>query len=125
MAHVWLSDFHDRSLSRGQKLSRRASEERGCKFFLILRRVCWPLGRGSYIQIEPDFHLLVQPFRAAQKIEFVYSCQSRNLSTGASGACAPSPSRINGKTWQATRSKKSSLFTATFYAAMPLLTSAS
>src|SRR5712675_1910280 len=23
-------------------------EERGCKFFLILRRVCWPLGRGSY-----------------------------------------------------------------------------
>jgi U3 small nucleolar ribonucleoprotein component len=31
-----------------QKLSRRASEERGCKFFQILRRVCWPLGRGSY-----------------------------------------------------------------------------
>jgi len=28
-------DFHDRSLSRGQKLSRRASEERGCEFFLI------------------------------------------------------------------------------------------
>src|SRR6266481_5628044 len=42
-----LSDFHDRSLSRGQKLSRRATEERGCKSFLILRRVCWPLSRGS------------------------------------------------------------------------------
>jgi len=41
-------NFHDRSLSRGQKLSRRASEERGYKFFLILRRVCWPLSRGSY-----------------------------------------------------------------------------
>src|SRR5258708_11150569 len=40
--------FHDRSLSRGQKLSRRATEERGCKSFLILRRVCWPLSRGSY-----------------------------------------------------------------------------
>jgi hypothetical protein len=32
---VWLPDFHDRSLSRGQRLSRRASEERGCKFSLI------------------------------------------------------------------------------------------
>jgi hypothetical protein len=27
---------------------------------------------------EPDFHLLAQPFRAAQKIELVISCQSRN-----------------------------------------------
>jgi hypothetical protein len=35
-------------LGRGQKLSRRAAEERGYKIFLILRRVCWPLGRGSY-----------------------------------------------------------------------------
>ena len=43
-----LRDFHDRSLSRGQKLSRRATEERGCKSFLILRRVRWPLSRGSY-----------------------------------------------------------------------------
>src|SRR5258707_8993877 len=34
-------DFHDRSLSRGQKLSRRASEERGCKFFLIPSSRVW------------------------------------------------------------------------------------
>jgi len=50
-ASSWWShgqDFHDRSLSRGQKLSRRASEERAYKFFRILRRVCWPLSRGSY-----------------------------------------------------------------------------
>jgi len=40
---------------------------------------------------------------AAQKIEFVFSWQSQNLSTGASGACAPAPSRFNGKTWQASR----------------------
>src|SRR6266581_2873777 len=40
-------DFHDRSLSRGEKLSRRAAEGRGCKSFLVLRRVCWPLSRGS------------------------------------------------------------------------------
>jgi hypothetical protein len=40
-------------------------------------------------------------FSAAQKIEFVFACQSRNLSVGASRACAPSPSRVNGKTWQA------------------------
>jgi len=43
---------------------------------------------------EPDFHLLAQFFLAAQKIEFVFSCQSRNLSTGASGAYAPLPSRL-------------------------------
>src|SRR5260370_7641472 len=36
-----------------------------------------------------------------EKIEFVFSCQSRNLSTGTSRACAPSPSRLDGKTWQA------------------------
>jgi hypothetical protein len=35
---------------RGQKLSRRASEERGCNFFVILRRVCWTLGRGSAVR---------------------------------------------------------------------------
>jgi hypothetical protein len=45
-----LSDFPDKSLLRGQKLSRRASEERGYKSFLILRRVCWPLSRGSYFR---------------------------------------------------------------------------
>jgi hypothetical protein len=28
--------------------------------------------------LEPDFHLLAQLFRAAQKIEFMFSCQSRN-----------------------------------------------
>src|SRR5215467_12127470 len=33
---------------------------------------------------------------AAHKIEFVFSCQSRNLSTGASGAYLPSLSRLNG-----------------------------
>jgi hypothetical protein len=31
----------------------------GCKSFLILRRVCWLLSRGSY-KLEPDFHLLSQ-----------------------------------------------------------------
>src|SRR5882762_371614 len=53
-------DFHDRSLSRGQELSRRATEERGCKFFLdfsprVLASQPWFL-----FQIEPDFHLLSQ-----------------------------------------------------------------
>jgi hypothetical protein len=47
--------------------------------------------------------LLAQRLSAAQKIECVFSCQSQNLSAGALGACAPSPSRLNGKTWQDTR----------------------
>src|SRR6266852_842502 len=49
-------DFHDRSLSRGQKLSRRASEERVYKFFSdssprVLASQPWFL-----FPIEPDFH---------------------------------------------------------------------
>ena len=46
---TWLYDFHDRSLSRVKKLSRRASEERGCNFFSDSSAAsCWPLGRGFY-----------------------------------------------------------------------------
>jgi hypothetical protein len=73
------------------------------QFFLILRRVCLALASQPrfLFEIEPDFHLLTQLFAAAQKIEFVFSRQSRNLSMGASEACAPSPSRVNGETWQA------------------------
>src|SRR2546426_3502872 len=43
---------------------------------------------------EPDIHLLSLPRRASQKIELVISCQSRNNSMGASGAYAPSLSRL-------------------------------
>ena len=46
--------------------------------FLIPSPLCWPLSRGSFFSEEPDFHILAQPFRAAQKIELVISCQSRN-----------------------------------------------
>jgi len=99
---VRLRDFHDRSLSRGQKLSQRATEERGCKSFSILRRMFLASQPRFLFEIEPDFHLLTQLFAAAQKIEFVFSRQSRNLSMGASEACASSPSRVNGETWQAT-----------------------
>jgi hypothetical protein len=49
---------NDRSLSRGQELSWRAWEERGCRVFVILRRVFWPLGPRFLFDIEPDFHLL-------------------------------------------------------------------
>jgi hypothetical protein len=34
---------------------------------------------------EPDFHWLAQQFLLPGKIELVFSCQSRNLSAGASG----------------------------------------
>ena len=37
-------------------------EERGCKLFEFFSAWCWPLGRGSYSRIEPDFHLLAQLF---------------------------------------------------------------
>jgi len=54
-----LGDFHDRSLSRGQKLSRRATEDAGVNPFLIPRRVCC-LSAVVPILDEPDFHLLSQ-----------------------------------------------------------------
>jgi hypothetical protein len=38
-SHGRFADFHDKSLSRGQELSRRAEEERRCIFFFIHRRV--------------------------------------------------------------------------------------
>jgi len=38
------------------------------------------------LDLEPDFHLLSQPVKAAQKIEFVFSCQSRNYSNGSMGS---------------------------------------
>jgi len=75
----------------------------GVKLVGFFAACFWLLSRGSYSKIEPDFHLLTQRFAAAQKIDFVFSRQSRNLSMGASEACASSPSRVNGKTRQANR----------------------
>src|SRR6266568_4027907 len=62
-----------------------------------------PASRGSVSGYPTSICCLRPASGLAQKIEFVFSRQSRNLSTGASRACAPSPSRFNGKTWQATR----------------------
>jgi hypothetical protein len=43
--------------------------------FLLLDACAGLSAAGSYVR-EPDFHLLSQPRRAAQKIELVLSCQS-------------------------------------------------
>lgn len=77
-----LSDFHDKSLSRGPKLSRRAVEERAYEFLSDRRCVCRPLSRGSSLE---------------------------TTRTGAAGACAPRPRRRHGETWQATRRRNSIL----------------
>src|SRR6266404_6770270 len=50
--------------------------------------------RWFLLDRKPDIHLLSRPRRASQKIELVISCQSRNNSMGASGAYAPSLSRL-------------------------------
>ncbi len=59
------------------------------KVFRSLQLAFAPLG-GDSSSIEN----LSRPRRASQKIEFVISCQSRNNSMGASGAYAPSLSRL-------------------------------
>jgi hypothetical protein len=102
---VQLSDFHDRVFGQERKSSPDAlRRSAGVNSFWFLA-ACLPLSRGSFLIEEPDFHLLAR-FLTAQKIEFAFSCQSRNLSTGGSRACAPSPSRILA----GYGSKKSSLF---------------
>src|SRR6267378_8206889 len=53
-----------------------------------------PLGGGSSSIENQTSICCLSPAGPAQKIEFVISCQSRNNSMGASGACAPSPSRL-------------------------------
>src|SRR5713226_9600080 len=55
------SGIHDKSLSRGQKLSSRAQEERVKKFFAIFSFAV-VASRQLFLQYaEPDIHLLSQP----------------------------------------------------------------
>ena len=98
---------------------RRSAGVNSCRFF----SACVGLSAVVPISDRTRLPFAGAAFLAAQKIEFVFSCQSRNISTEASRACAPSPSRVNGKTWQATRRRNPPCFTATLYAAMLLLIS--
>ena len=92
--HGWQADIHDKSVSRGQKLSRRASEKRVHKILRCFSsRSC--LSAVVPLRFENQTSICcLSPEGPAQKIEFVISCQSRNNSMGASGAYAPSPSRL-------------------------------
>src|SRR5256886_2078282 len=45
--HFRLADVHDKSVSRGQKLSRRASEKRGKEILQVPQLAFVPLGGGS------------------------------------------------------------------------------
>ncbi len=67
---------------------------------------------------EPDIHLLSRPRRASQKIEFVISCQSRNNSMGASGAYAPSLSRLLTRPGRLRAEEILLIFSAPCYAAV-------
>ncbi len=53
-----------------------------------------PLGGGSSSIENQTSICCLSPEGPAQKIELVLSCQPRNNSMGASGAYAPSPSRL-------------------------------
>src|ERR1700751_1298006 len=105
---MWISsfrlpDFYDRSLSRGKKPPDALGRSAGVKSLCLSRRVVLA-SRPRFLSEDRTRLPFAGAARlAAQKIEFVFSCQSQNLSTGASGACALVPSRLNGKTWQASR----------------------
>jgi hypothetical protein len=68
--HVRLHDFHDRSLSRGQKLSRRAAEERGCNSFGFFAAVL--ASQWFLFEIEPDFHLLTQLLQLLRRLSWCF-----------------------------------------------------
>ena len=59
-------------LARGKTSSRRAQEERRCKTLQFFSTSCWPLGRGFYPRIEPDFHLLVQLFWLPRRLSLCF-----------------------------------------------------
>src|SRR5260221_7162850 len=68
---------------------------------------------------EPDIHLLSQANEwSSQKIEFVISCQSRNNPMGASGAYAPSLSRLLTRPGRLRAEEILLIFSAPCYAAV-------
>jgi hypothetical protein len=44
----------------------------GVKVFAFLSAWCWPLGRGFYPRIEPDFHLLAQLVRLPRRLSLCF-----------------------------------------------------
>jgi hypothetical protein len=61
-------------------------------------------------QREHGDHKLNLLFKTTRWLESSPSCFSAVVPTWCSGSFAPSPSRLNGKTWQASALKKSSLY---------------
>jgi len=85
------------------KSSPDALRRSACIKFLGLQLAFVPLGGGSSSIENQTSICCLSPEGPAQKIEFVISCQSRNNPMGASGAYAPSLSRLKDETWQAAR----------------------
>jgi hypothetical protein len=63
-------------------------------FFKFFRSRFLPLGDCSCFQQNQTSICCLSHEGPPQKIELVISCLPRNKSTGASGACTPSPSRV-------------------------------
>src|SRR5882724_6936482 len=76
------------------KSSPDALRRSACIKFLGLQLAFVPLGGGSSAIENQTSICCLSPAGPAQKIELVISCQSRNNSMEASGAYAPSPSRL-------------------------------
>src|SRR5260370_17777014 len=92
------------------KSSPDALRRSACIKFLRLQLAFVPLGGGSSSIENQTSICCLSPEGPAQKIEFVISCQSRNNPMGASGAYAPSLSRLKDETWQAARLRNPPVF---------------
>ena len=53
--------------------------------------------------LKPDFHLLVQLVRLPIRLSLCFPASLKTYQREQQGAYAPAPSRVNGKTWQASR----------------------
>src|SRR5712692_11772427 len=97
----------------------------GTKLFLISRRVCWPLSRGSFFQIRTRLPFAVSDQRVVLNRRLSL-CFPASLETYQRGHPQLALFRPVGLTARPGRHapKKSSMFIATLYAAMQLLVSA-
>jgi len=81
---VRVADIHDKSLSSGAGMSVRALGS-ACLYLCSVISLRLSLSAGFLLGAEPDIHWLHRVVGPSQKIESVFSCQSRNNSEEASG----------------------------------------
>src|SRR5260370_42713678 len=88
-----MADIHDKSVSRGQRLSRRAWEKRGKEILQVPQLAFVPLGSGSFSMQNQTSICRLRPTNGLDRRLRLCPLPVSKQFDGASGAYAPSPSR--------------------------------